>query len=1459
MKRLFNHHVKQAGLACLLLTFFTAAQTQNKVPDGSAERPDQKQATEALQERLEGYDQSRQSRVSSYLEKNEVPKREVMEDGTTRELIDVRNGRPLYYQTRGLGAAITVSTDSVWPGYGLFNLNGSGDSLGLWDGGAVYAAHQEFGMPNRVNQKDVPAGNDQHATAVASVMIAAGINANAKGMAFAANAHAYDWVGDLAEMNTAAQNGLKISNHSYGYDGGWYWNFRGDGLYTWLGDTNLSKVYDSGFGYYDSLSYYHDTIANANPEYLMVIAAGNERNHNAPAPGTFFWVWDVGGWALVNYFTPNNDGNYDCIYRGNAISKNVLTVGACDNIPTHYTQPSDVSMLTYSSYGPTDDGRIKPDLVASGDSLYVADSLHNNTSYRWFQGTSAAAPSVTGSLGLLQNYYRSTHSSSHMKSATLKAVAIHTVDAADTIFRPAYSYGWGLLNTKKAAQLIQADSASPDRIQELTLTQGQTQRQMVYCDGSEPLRVTIAWNDPAGPVHAEALNNRTANLINDLDLSVVSMHSTSPLQTHYPFSLDPNNPSAVATTNSTNDVDNVEYVYISIPTPGFYSINVGHKNTLLGGSQDYALIISGTSNQCTMTSLQGTTPTFGDVGDTVSFPGYNFNPLVSQYSNKFGATAGTLAGLTSTPALQFTVNAGATYEAPIITHTGCAMSLFGPTPIRQTFDCGGTIDSLTFLGHEDFAADSTPHGLALSDLNDDGYAEVIIANNGSNTFTVFQNAAAGPGIHSGSFSSSTNFICQANPEDIQVQDLDGDGKPDVVTVHEGLDSVCVRLNTTATSGGAVTFSPRYCISTPTGASPVRAAITDVDMDGKPDIITANSGTIAPFVGGSISVFKNVHITGSVGAQSFKTPVSFALSGMNPDYPKDIAVADLDGDFQPEVITANAGMNAITVFQNQCNQRGVISTGTGGSLPTYQVAGSYGTPGLHVAIAVGDANSDGKLDLAVVEEGSGLVSVFSNASTLGTPAITTVPETPRTVGTIGFTSLTNLNGGNNPLDMTFCNLNGDASPDLVILNHGDSTIRSFENDGSGTFLTEVIDSVHHQSIRLAVGDLDNDNKPEVTVTNLLGNDFSVFENQILPPRPTFALISPDSVCDGNMVMVQSTHATAANFHWYLDNGLDMSDPSGMYAATEDGDYTLVVEDTNGCLIPALDTTHITVFPLPTVDAGPDDTLYVDNDSVTFTGFSPTGGTWTGDTLVDSAGNYLPAVPGVHTLYYEYIDSNGCFNMDDKVVIVLDSADAGITNIFTNYFECLGSDEDIQVELKNFSNSPLLSADIEWEVNDTAETTYHWTGLLTSGATTTVNIGDRNINVGGIYTIEAWTVDPNDTTDQDHSNDTTIAGPQEFCDDGNKTGPMAMHPSNEPSILGWHNSVSNTLTVEMTFESEEAATVRLLDLQGQVVNTRQVRTADGHAVFTFNTSTLSAGIYLCSVTHSAGTYTMVIPIF
>lgn len=531
------------------------------------------------------------------------PLREKFPSGKVRELVGLdEDGDLLYVETKNVNAAISTGADQLH--LAPHSLDGSGLTVGVWDADSALVTHQEFneGTTSRVNNMDAQP-TDDHSTHVAGTIAAAGVDANAKGMVFAATIDSYDWDSDGSEMAAAAATAagqydtkLYLSNHSYGYSYGW----RYDGGWIWTGTGTDQNAYDPDFGQYSSLSVNMDVIAYNAPYYLIFWAAGNE-NNDGPNNGNTVTI----GAASVTYDSsihPQNDGNYRNGFEtigDNGIAKNLITVGAANDAVTNgLRDPSKATIASFSSTGPTDDGRIKPDLVGNGVVLRSpVDS--SDTAYRSMSGTSMASPNVTGSAALLVVKYRNLlGNDAAMRSSTLKGLLIHT---ATDIGNPGpdYTYGWGLVDVKTAAEHLDDAVAFPVKqglVEDEVTTATTTKTYNFVWDESSPIRATLCWTDPAG-VSQSSHDDRTPDLVNDLNLKLIAPDGTE----YFPYVMPFVGTWTVASmsqnaTTGVNNTDNVEQVLVDVPGQvGAWQAVVSVTGSLTNDVQQYGLLISGSA------------------------------------------------------------------------------------------------------------------------------------------------------------------------------------------------------------------------------------------------------------------------------------------------------------------------------------------------------------------------------------------------------------------------------------------------------------------------------------------------------------------------------------------------------------------------------------------------------------------------------------------------------------------------------------------------------------------------------------------------------------------------------------------------------------------------------------------------------------------------------------------------
>jgi uncharacterized repeat protein (TIGR01451 family) len=300
-----------------------------------------------------------------------------------------------------------------------------------------------------------------------------------------------------------------------------------------------------------------------------------------------------------------------------------------------------------------------------------------------------------------------------------------------------------------------------------------------------------------------------------------------------------------------------------------------------------------------------------------------------------------------------------------------------------------------------FAVDGLALSVAVADLNGDNKPDLVVANTlsgGSNEVSVLL------GNGDGSFRSAVNYRAglgvDGAPGSVAVGDLNGDGKQDVVISNEGSTNISVLLGN---GDGTLRPAVSYGVGRGGDGAPVAVAVSDLNRDGKPDIITANRRT------------NDVSVLLGIGNGTFQPAI---------DYPADVspfgvAVSDLNGDGKPDLVVANELSNDVSVL---------IGNGDG----SFQPPVNYGTGNFPITVAVGDLNGDGKPDLVVAH----LVSTISPTFALSNDVSVLIGNGD---GTFQPAVSYRVGSGLGPNSVTIADLNGDGRPDLAIADFFSSDI------------------------------------------------------------------------------------------------------------------------------------------------------------------------------------------------------------------------------------------------------------------------------------------------------------------------------------------------------------------------------------------------------------------------------------
>lgn len=492
-----------------------------------------------------------------------------------------------------------------------YDVSGSNVTVLVIDGGRVRDTHQEF--KNDANQtrvtihpNSVSIPYNYHATHVAGTIGARGVVANAKGFAPNVNILSMYFGASNIFLDTYSnsiwyqeRNNFQISNHSYGPVSDYYINstFTTDSndtksitcFYNWndyKANYNVNKPEFNIFGKYTSTSRRHDINFYQAKQKLSIWAAGNDNEssvksnvgtvvvggqtfinpislrvpsstqpitsadlRNLVDVGNFFQITD----GTENYLIPKtieNPTDFD-VLLSTACNKNGITVGSHIDL-TNDPITSMPSTSSFSSRGPTDDGRIKPEIIANGEFLYSPISTGDDQ-YSLSSGTSMAAPSVSGAAALIYQYYRKITQSPNLQinSATLKALILGS--AYHNNQPPSYVYGYGILDVNACFDFLtkwnntNINNTNYKNIIEDTL-QSQTIKEITFTPKSttDKVKVFLCWTDYTDTNSIlsppDIIDDPTSVIMNKLKVKVINDQNIY----YYPWYLNVNNPSAIA-------------------------------------------------------------------------------------------------------------------------------------------------------------------------------------------------------------------------------------------------------------------------------------------------------------------------------------------------------------------------------------------------------------------------------------------------------------------------------------------------------------------------------------------------------------------------------------------------------------------------------------------------------------------------------------------------------------------------------------------------------------------------------------------------------------------------------------------------------------------------------------------------------------------------------------------------
>jgi hypothetical protein len=592
--------------------------------------------------------------------------------------------------------------------------------------------------------------------------------------------------------------------------------------------------------------------------------------------------------------------------------------------------------------------------------------------------------------------------------------------------------------------------------------------------------------------------------------------------------------------------------------------------------------------------ITGISPNTAVQGATVTILGTNFSATAASNVVYFGAVQANV--MSASPAsLTVTVPVGATFAPVTVTVNG--LTAYAGERFLPTFVGAGQIDSSSLGPQLVLPAGNGTGQMIIGDLDGDGKPDLITASGSGNTIIIYRNISTNGSLTTASFAPPITLAPPVSgaPYGVALADVDGDGKLDIIATDNGANLISIFRNI-STPGSISSNSFATRVDFATGAQPQGVAAADLDGDGRPDVVVANTGD------GTVSI---LHNTSTVGNIAFAPKVDIATGGVCCG----VAVGDLDGDGELDVVAVNAGDNTMSLLRNVSSPGNISFAAT--------VNFSIGYYPIHVAI--GDLDGDGKPDLTVTYYLGQILGVFRNTSTAG--SLTTnsfAPEIDFALGGRGHTG-------------AIADLDGDGKPDVAVVTELNSLLSIFKNVSTpGSFtdssLAGRVDfSTGYNASGVAIGDLDGDGRPDMVFANSYDSTISIYQNQSPVGGPPVILASP-----GNQSVLFNATAQLAgnavglsplNYQWFfngtnlVDNGRIVGSTTGSLIisntqAADAGNYYFVVTNSLGSATSAVASLTL-LFP-PVFTQQPSNQAVLLNSNAAFevavNGTTPFGFQW-----------------------------------------------------------------------------------------------------------------------------------------------------------------------------------------------------------------------------------------------------------